>query len=116
MISLLHVLNQEQLSFDDKSLSILAKAADGSMCDALSLTDQAIAQTNGNINHQAVQTMLGLMDTQYSQTMLAALLCQDGDALLQEVKAVVSRNPKLCSLTRRFNCPDASYSACATCA
>ncbi|MCO6353774.1 DNA polymerase III subunit gamma/tau [Pseudoalteromonas shioyasakiensis] len=95
---LAHVLNQEQLSFDDKSLSILAKAADGSMRDALSLTDQAIAQTNGNINHQAVQTMLGLMDTQYSQTMLAALLCQDGDALLQEVKAVVSRNPNYVAL------------------
>ncbi|MEC8139935.1 MAG: DNA polymerase III subunit gamma/tau, partial [Pseudomonadota bacterium] len=95
---LAHVLNQEQLSFDDKSLSILAKAADGSMRDALSLTDQAIAQTNGNINHQAVQTMLGLMDTQYSQTMLAALLCQDGDALLQEVKAVVSRNPNFVAL------------------
>lgn len=95
---LAHVLNQEQLSFDDKSLSILAKAADGSMRDALSLTDQAIAQTNGNINHQAVQAMLGLMDTQYSQTMLAALLCQDGDALLQEVKAVVSRNPNFVAL------------------
>ncbi|RZF81219.1 AAA family ATPase [Pseudoalteromonas sp. S4488] len=95
---LAHVLNQEQLSFDDKSLSVLAKAADGSMRDALSLTDQAIAQTNGNINHQAVQTMLGLMDTQYSQTMLAALLCQDGDALLQEVKAVVSRNPNFVAL------------------
>ena len=95
---LAHVLNQEQLSFDDKSLSILAKAADGSMRDALSLTDQAIAQTNGNINHQAVQTMLGLLDTQYSQTMLAALLCQDGDALLQEVKAVVSRNPNFVAL------------------
>lgn len=95
---LAHVLNQEQLSFDDKSLSILAKAADGSMRDALSLTDQAIAQTNGDINHQAVQTMLGLMDTQYSQTMLAALLCQDGDALLQEVKAVVSRNPNFVAL------------------
>ncbi|WP_348708976.1 DNA polymerase III subunit gamma/tau [uncultured Pseudoalteromonas sp.] len=95
---LAHVLNQEQLSFDDKSLSILAKAADGSMRDALSLTDQAIAQTNGSINHQAVQTMLGLMDTQYSQTMLAALLCQDGDALLQEVKAVVSRNPNFVAL------------------
>ena len=95
---LAHVLNQEQLSFDDKSLSILAKAADGSMRDALSLTDQAIAQTNGNINHQAVQTMLGLMDTHYSQTMLAAVLCQDGDALLAEVKAVVSRNPNFVAL------------------
>ena len=45
------------------------------MCDALSLTDKQLRKPMA-INHQAVQTMLGLMDTQYSQTMLAALLCQ----------------------------------------
>lgn len=95
---LAHVLQQEQLSFDDKSLQVLAKAADGSMRDALSLTDQAVAQTNGNISYQAVQSMLGLMDTHYSQTMLAAVLCQDGDALLSEVKNLVSRNPNFVAL------------------
>ncbi|UJX26809.1 DNA polymerase III subunit gamma/tau [Pseudoalteromonas sp. CF6-2] len=95
---LAHVLQQEQLSFDDKSLQALAKAADGSMRDALSLTDQAVAQTNGNISYQAVQSMLGLMDIHYSQTMLAAVLCQDGDALLAEIKNLVSRNPNFVAL------------------
>ena len=95
---LAHVLQQEQLSFDDKSLQVLAKAADGSMRDALSLTDQAVAQTNGNISYQAVQSMLGLMDIHYSQTMLAAVLCQDGDALLAEIKNLVSRNPNFVAL------------------
>ncbi|MBH0059085.1 DNA polymerase III subunit gamma/tau [Pseudoalteromonas sp. SWXJZ94C] len=93
-----HVLTQEQLNYDNDALSIIAKAADGSMRDALSLTDQAIAQTNGDINNQAVQTMLGLMDTHYSQSLLAALLAQDGVALMSEVANVASRNPNYIAL------------------
>ncbi|MBB1345789.1 DNA polymerase III subunit gamma/tau [Pseudoalteromonas sp. SG45-2] len=93
-----HVLTQEQLSFDNDALSIISKAADGSMRDALSLTDQAIAQTNGDINNQAVQTMLGLMDTHYSQSLLAALLAQDGAALVDEIAQVASRNPNYVAL------------------
>ncbi|TMO05323.1 DNA polymerase III subunit gamma/tau [Pseudoalteromonas sp. S558] len=93
-----HVLTQEQLSYDNDALSIIAKAADGSMRDALSLTDQAIAQTNGDINNQAVQTMLGLMDTHYSQSLLAALLAQDGTALMSEIAHVASRNPNYIAL------------------
>lgn len=93
-----HVLTKEQLSFDKEALSIIAKAADGSMRDALSLTDQAIAQTNGDINNQAVQAMLGLMDTHYSQSLLAALLAQDGGALMEEIAQVASRNPNYIAL------------------
>jgi DNA polymerase-3 subunit gamma/tau len=93
-----HVLTQEQLNFDKDALSIIAKAADGSMRDALSLTDQAIAQTNGDINNQAVQAMLGLMDTHYSQSLLAALLAQDGGALMDEIAQVASRNPNYIAL------------------
>ncbi|GAA68256.1 DNA polymerase III subunit gamma/tau [Pseudoalteromonas sp. BSi20429] len=93
-----HVLTQEQLSFDTDALSIISKAADGSMRDALSLTDQAIAQTNGDINNQAVQTMLGLMDTHHSQSLLAALLAQDGAALMDEIAQVASRNPNYVAL------------------
>lgn len=93
-----HVLTQEQFSFDTDALTIIAKAADGSMRDALSLTDQAIAQTNGDINNQAVQDMLGLMDTHYSQSLLAALLAQDGAALMAEVAQVASRNPNYIAL------------------
>jgi DNA polymerase-3 subunit gamma/tau len=93
-----HVLTHEQLNFDHDALSIIAKAADGSMRDALSLTDQAIAQTNGDIKNQAVQDMLGLMDTHYSQSLLAALLAQDGTALMNEVAQVASRNPNYIAL------------------
>ncbi|UOB74735.1 DNA polymerase III subunit gamma/tau [Pseudoalteromonas sp. APM04] len=93
-----HVLTQEQVRFDNDALSVIAKAADGSMRDALSLTDQAIAQTNGDINNQAVQAMLGLMDTHYSQSLLAALLSQDGAALMSEIANVASKNPNYIAL------------------
>jgi len=87
------VLDEEKLSYDSLALQIIAKSADGSMRDALSLTDQAIAQTNGDINHQAVQAMLGLMDTHYAQRLLAALLEQDGKTLLDEVAIVSGKSP-----------------------
>ena len=93
-----YVLGEEQLSFDPHALQIIAKAADGSMRDALSLTDQAIAQTNGEINHHAVQSMLGLMDNHYSQYLLAALLAQDGSALMAQIEQVATKNPNYIAL------------------
>lgn len=89
-----YVLGEEQLSFETQALQIIAKAADGSMRDALSLTDQAIAQTNGNIQHQSVQNMLGLMDNHYSQHLLAALLAQDGALLMTQIEQIASQNPQ----------------------
>ncbi len=89
-----YVLGEEQLSFETQALQIIAKAADGSMRDALSLTDQAIAQTNGNIQYQSVQNMLGLMDNHYSQHLLAALLAQDGALLMTQIEKIASQNPQ----------------------
>ncbi|WP_149982902.1 DNA polymerase III subunit gamma/tau [Pseudoalteromonas rhizosphaerae] len=93
-----YVLGEEKLSFETQALQIIAKAADGSMRDALSLTDQAIAQTNGDIKHQAVQAMLGLMDNHYSQHLLVALLAQDGHALMAQIEQVATQNPNYIAL------------------
>ena len=93
-----YVLGEETLRFERQALQIIAKAADGSMRDALSLTDQAIAQTNGNINHQAVQAMLGLIDNHYSQHLLVALLAQDGPALMAQIEQVATQNPNYIAL------------------
>jgi DNA polymerase-3 subunit gamma/tau len=87
------VLSAEQLSFDEPSLAVLAKAADGSMRDALSLTDQAIAQTNGQLTVEPVRAMLGLMDNRFAASLLSALLVQDGQLLLGEVTKLSARNP-----------------------
>lgn len=56
------VLDKEQISFDERALWQLAEAAQGSLRDALSLTDQAIAYGQGAVQGQDVQDMLGLLD------------------------------------------------------
>ncbi|CCQ12330.1 DNA polymerase III subunits gamma and tau [Pseudoalteromonas luteoviolacea B = ATCC 29581] len=87
------VLPQENVSFDEQALELLAKAADGSMRDGLSLTDQAIAQTNGKLEVAAIAQMLGLMDTQHAATLLSHILLQDGQALMAEIEKVSMKSP-----------------------
>ncbi|KZN73133.1 DNA polymerase III subunit gamma/tau [Pseudoalteromonas luteoviolacea] len=92
------ILPQESFQFEDDALSILAKAADGSMRDALSLTDQAIAQTNGNLTVTAVQQMLGLMDSSHAMLLMSAVLCQDGNAMMAEVENIALKNGNFVSV------------------
>ena len=89
---LTHILPQEQIQFEEPALKALAKAADGSMRDALSLTDQAIAQTNAQLTLAAVQDMLGLMDVSHAVSILASVLCQDAPAVLDEVTQISVKN------------------------
>ncbi|GMM82946.1 DNA polymerase III subunit gamma/tau [Pseudoalteromonas sp. MTN2-4] len=89
---LTHILPQEQIQFEEPALKALAKAADGSMRDALSLTDQAIAQTNAELTLAAVQDMLGLMDVSHAVSILASVLCQDAPAVLDEVTQIAVKN------------------------
>lgn len=89
---LTHILPQEQIQFEEPALKALAKAADGSMRDALSLTDQAIAQTNAQLTLAAVQEMLGLMDVSHAVSILASVLCQDAPAVLDEVAQIAVKN------------------------
>jgi DNA polymerase-3 subunit gamma/tau len=93
-----HILPQENVNFDIQSLQILAKAADGSMRDGLSLTDQAIAQTNGDLTVEAVQRMLGLMDSRHALLLLSAVLCEDGALVLKEVANIALKNGNFISV------------------
>ncbi|WP_462158608.1 DNA polymerase III subunit gamma/tau [Pseudoalteromonas sp. GB56] len=88
-----NILSQEQIHFEQPALEVLAKAADGSMRDALSLTDQAIAQTNAQLQEGDVKDMLGLMDVRYAQQLLSAVLLQDGEELMKQTRNLASRNP-----------------------
>ena len=67
------VLNEEGLAFETPALRLLGQAASGSMRDALSLTDQAIAYSAGNLTLDAVQGMLGTIDQRYLVRLLRAL-------------------------------------------
>lgn len=67
------VLTEEQLAYDIKALSLIARAAEGSMRDALSLTDQAIALGNGHVEADKVAAMLGTLDTDQALMLLEAV-------------------------------------------
>lgn len=88
---LAYVLNEEHISFEQAALALLSRAAKGSLRDSLSLTDQAIAQTNGNITLEAVRTMLGLLDQSWAQQLLQAVIAQDITQLQQQLAALVQQ-------------------------
>ncbi len=67
------LLQKEQIDYQPQALMKIARAAQGSVRDALSLTDQAIALSNGNINVNDVNMMLGLLDNDKSIALLKAL-------------------------------------------
>ena len=79
------VLNEEQISFEEPALWLLARSADGSMRDAMSLTDQAIAFGAGEINERDVRSMLGTIDQRLVYEMLYALASGDAKGLLSAV-------------------------------
>ncbi|MCL1886396.1 MAG: DNA polymerase III subunit gamma/tau [Betaproteobacteria bacterium] len=76
------VLQRENISFEKPALRLLAEGANGSMRDALSLTDQAISYTAGNVSLSAVQDMLGSLDQTYLIRILDSLVAKDGEGLM----------------------------------
>lgn len=79
-----YILQQEGLPFESAALALIAKSADGSARDSLSLLDQAIAYGGGEIHYEPVQTMLGLVDQQFTLAILQALAA-DSPAILKQV-------------------------------
>ncbi|QYJ80943.1 DNA polymerase III subunit gamma/tau [Shewanella aegiceratis] len=89
-VQLGHILAQEQVGYDDGAVKLLAKAANGSMRDALSLTDQAIAFGAGQVRLTQVQTMLGTIDEHHVIVLLKALCDGDVDQLMKVTGDVLS--------------------------
>ena len=82
------VLGQENIAAESGALKQIARAADGSMRDALSLLDQAIAYGAGRVDEADVQTMLGTVEHNQVVDMLEALAAADGAALLRHIAAL----------------------------
>ncbi len=78
-----HVLEQEDVAFEHGALALLARAAAGSMRDALSLLDQAIAYSDSQVNEVTVRSMLGAIDQGYLYDLLQMLLARDGAGMLR---------------------------------
>ena len=76
------VLAAEKVEYEVNALRVLAKAAQGSMRDALSLTDQAIAYAAGKVSEESVRGMLGTLDDAYLIRILDNLIAKDGASLL----------------------------------
>lgn len=84
------ILNQEQINHDQASLALLGRAAQGSMRDALSLLDQAIAMGSGTVNEQDVRQMIGAVDKRYLYELLSHLVVQNGTALIQQAQQMAN--------------------------
>lgn len=86
------ILGQEQLPFEAPALQLIARAASGSMRDALSLTDQAIAYGNQSVRESDVRSMLGAIDQSYLYELLRALIANDAASLLNIAQQMESRS------------------------
>ena len=85
---LAHILTQENIPFEEPALVKLAKAAQGSIRDSLSLTDQAIAMGDRQITNSVVSNMLGLLNDNYSIDILYALHQGNGELLMRTLQKV----------------------------
>ena len=85
---LAHILTQENIPFEEPALVKLAKAAQGSIRDSLSLTDQAIAMGDRQVTNSVVSNMLGLLDDNYSVDILYALHQSNGELLMRTLQRV----------------------------
>ncbi|WP_031433244.1 DNA polymerase III subunit gamma/tau [Methylomarinum vadi] len=88
-----YILGQEGIAFEENAIRLLARSADGSMRDGLSLLDQAIAYGGGAVRYEDVAAMLGIVAQQPVDDILRALADQDGKALLRTVADVAELTP-----------------------
>ncbi|OYY48858.1 MAG: DNA polymerase III subunit gamma/tau [Methylophilaceae bacterium 17-44-8] len=86
------ILQQEHIQYDAPALHLIARAAAGSMRDALSLTDQAIAYGNQTVNEAEVRSMLGAIDQSYLYEIIQALLANDSATLISKAKDMDARS------------------------
>ena len=86
------VLGEEKIGYEKPGLRLIAQGAAGSMRDALSLTDQAIAYSAGHVSEEAVRGMLGTIDTTYLVRVLDALVAQDAAAMLAVADEMTTRS------------------------
>jgi DNA polymerase III subunit gamma/tau len=87
------VLEAEGIDFEESALWLLGRAADGSMRDAMSLTDQAIAFGQGQVRHADVAAMLGTLDHRHVLALIEALADIDAPRLLAEVSQLAEQGP-----------------------
>ena len=96
------VLSDEDVAFEDGALKVIARSASGSMRDALSLTDQAIAYGEGSLRETDVSDMLGIVGEQDVELVLAALEAGEASRLLQVCSELAEQNADFDELLDRL--------------
>lgn len=91
---LANILGQENISFEDQALLQIARAAQGSIRDSLSLTDQAIAQGNNQLSLAVVSSMLGLLDKNQILKLIKFICERDSEAALAQLEDICSQSPE----------------------
>ena len=86
-----HILNEEHITHEPRALQLLSRAADGSLRDALSLTDQAIASGDGQVTTQAVSAMLGTLDDDQALSLVEAVVAGNGERVMELVNDAAAR-------------------------
>lgn len=97
-----HILAAEEVAFEADALAILARAADGSMRDGLSLLDQAIAFGGGSINGDEVRAMLGVVATDRLPGLVDAVQRGDAAGVMTEIGAMAEYAPDFGGLLREL--------------
>lgn len=92
------ILNEEHIPFEDAALNMLAKAARGSLRDSLSLTDQAIAQSNAHLTLPQIRDMLGYLDQTWAQQLLTAIINRDIDVMQQQLASLIGQHSDISSV------------------
>ena len=92
------VLQKESIGYDESALWHVGHAADGSMRDALSLTDQAISFGNNEVREEPVRSMLGAIDQQEVHGLLDAIISEDGGKLLEKIAGLSEFAPDYAAL------------------
>ena len=96
------ILGRESVAFDPASVALIARGAAGSMRDALSLLDQAIAHGGGKLQEAEVRAMLGTIDRADLSGLLQALADDDAEALLNHSARIAGQNPDYDALLAEF--------------
>ncbi|EAB7867216.1 DNA polymerase III subunit gamma/tau [Salmonella enterica subsp. enterica serovar Infantis] len=86
-----HILNEEHIAHEPRALQLLSRAADGSLRDALSLTDQAIASGDGQVSTEAVSAMLGTLDDDQALSLVEAVVDANGERVMSLINEAAAR-------------------------
>jgi DNA polymerase-3 subunit gamma/tau len=94
-----HVANQDGIAVEDRSLGSIARAAQGSMRDALSLLDQAVAYGGKTVRHTDLEVQLGAIPQEHVQTMIAAIVAQESPSAVRTIARLLDQGHDLRAYT-----------------